>query len=207
MSGILPREVQILLVRHRRLLRGLALAVAAVIVIGILKPGARQGRNVLVAAHDLQAGISLSAADLLSKTIPADLLPDGALTPGAAILGRTLTSAARRGEVLTDERILSPGLLAGTTGLVAAAVRITDSASVSLLRPGDRVDVLAAVSRDQKALVQHIIRNALVVAVPRPDPENSGSDGALVVLAVTADIATTLARAAVDASLSVTVVG
>lgn len=200
--SVMPRELHILLVRHRRLLRGLAIAVAVVIVVGILKPGEREGVSVLVAARDIPAGTTLTEADLQARTIPGDLLPDQPLRPGAAILGRTLTGPARRGEVLTDQRILTPSLML-EPGTVAQPVRIADSASVSLLHAGDRVDVFAAVTRDQKPLVQRLTRNVLVLAVPVP-AESGGEQGALVVLAVTNTVATTLARAALEANLSVT---
>lgn len=202
MSGVLPRELHVLFFRHRRVLRGIAIAIAAVMVVGILKPGAREGVTVLVAARDLPGGTILSAADLQAKKVPGDLLPDQPLKPGAAILGRTLTGPARRGEVLTDQRILSPSLLL-EPGTVAAPIRLADSASASILHAGDRVDVFAAVTRNDKPLVQRITRNVLVLAVPIP-AEGEVNDGALVVLAVSSEIATKLARAALEATLSVT---
>lgn len=168
----------------------------------------------LVASRDLPAGLTLEAADLTSRVIPGDLLPSGALKPGAAILGRTITSAARKGEVITDARILSPGLLSGATGLVVAPVRLTDASTVALLRAGDRVDVLAATNADEASSVTTIVSSALVLAVPIKRPASSGGEsdvtsgeGSLVVLAVKPEVASLLAKAALTAHLSVTVVG
>ena len=210
------RDVAKAIGKRRRLLRALALALVGVLALGVLRPGARQGQRVLIAARDLPAGLTLEAADLASRVIPGDLLPQGALRPGAAILGRTITSAARKGEVFTDARILAPGLLAGAGGLVVAPIRIADPGSVALLRAGDRVDVLAASSTGDSSSVVTIVSAALVLAVPIRRPGDSGpatdtsfgaSDGSLVVLAVKPDVASLLAKAALESRLSVTVVG
>ena len=209
------RDLALVIHRRRRLLRALAIGLACLVAIGILRPGARQGQSVLVAARDLPAGLTLQATDLRSKVIPRDLLPLGALRPGAAILGRTITSAARQGEVITDARILSPGLLVGAQGLIVATVRIADSGTVSLLRAGDRVDVLAATSADQASTVRTVAALVLVLAVPQGVADSastggsslSSAEGALVVLAVSPDVASLLAKSALTARLSVTVVG
>lgn len=207
MAALISRDLSHLISRHRKLLRIIAIVLACLVVINVAKPSARRGRHILTAAHDLPAGRTLIASDLVTKTIPGDLVPEGALAPGAAILGRTLTSAARKGEIITDARVLSPGLLRGTSGLVADPVRIADPASVSLLRVGDHVDVIAASDQNQVAIVQKVTSNVLVVAVPQVDPDSGGStEGALVVLAVTSDVAQQIAKVALTSQVSVTVV-
>jgi hypothetical protein len=73
------------------------------------------------------------------------MLPDGVLRPGASFAGRVLTGPIRRGEPLTDVRLLGRGLLAGQSdGLVATPVRIADADAAQLVSPGDVIDVLAA---------------------------------------------------------------
>jgi len=210
------RDLALAIHKRRRLLRATAIAFACVLALGVLRPGARSGQTVLVASRDLPAGLTLGAGDLAQRTIPRDLLPQGALRPGAAILGRNITSAARQGEVLTDVRILAPGLLAGSGGLVVAPVRIADAGTVALLRAGDRVDVLAATAADQKTTVMTVVSAALVLAVPMSHSDAGGSqsgsdsgsgDGSLVVLAVKPEVASQLAKLALTSHLSVTVVG
>ncbi|MFF9069774.1 hypothetical protein ACF09E_30930 [Streptomyces sp. NPDC014891] len=88
--------------------------------------------------------------------------------------------------------------------LVSAPVRIADAATVRLLRPGDRVDVIAApgphLGGDGRARV--VAAGALVAEVPRPDA--TGADGgALVVLSVPRATATALAGAGVTSQLAV----
>ncbi|MFJ4694001.1 RcpC/CpaB family pilus assembly protein [Streptomyces sp. NPDC088766] len=108
-----------------------------------------------------------------------------------------------------------------TAGRVRAPVRIADAATVRLLRPGDRVDVIAVdpagrpAARDGEARV--VARGALVTKVPDPSAgagggedgadlgvEGSGDGGALVVLSVPRSTAARLAGAGATARLAVT---
>lgn len=89
--------------------------------------------------------------------------------------------------------------------LVSAPVRIADAATVRLLRPGDRVDVIAApdssVSGGGTARV--VAAGARVAEVPRAG-ETPLDGGALVVLSVPRSTATALAGAGVTSRLAVT---
>lgn len=98
---------------------------------------------------------------------------------------------------------------------VDAPVRIPDAAAVRLLRPGDRVDVLAAPAGDASAAAptgsaRIIARNVRVAAVPGAGPDSgtgtaSGEEGgALVVLTVPRPTAARLAGAAAHSRLTVT---
>ena len=63
-----------------------------------------------------------------------------------AVVGSTLAGPARRGEVLTDVRLLGPRLAESAAGPDARIVplHLADTALLDLIRPGDVVDVLAA---------------------------------------------------------------
>ncbi|MFD7839935.1 hypothetical protein [Streptomyces sp. NPDC059761] len=83
---------------------------------------------------------------------------------------------------------------------VSAPVRIADAATVRLLRPGDRVDVVAAERAGPPRVVAAGARVAEV-----PDPEKGvGDAGALVVLSVPRDTARALVGAGAVARLAVT---
>jgi multisubunit Na+/H+ antiporter MnhG subunit len=114
----------------------------------------------------------------------------------------------RRGEPLTDVRLVGPALLGSLArdGLVAAPVRIADAGASRLLKPGDIVDVLAANDRDTRASAPVLAHGVRVITVPAAEDAAGGLDsGALVVLATTPATAALLARAAVTARLSVTI--
>lgn len=130
---------------HRRLLAGSLAAAAAAAVIQVATPAAPDLRPVLVAARDLAGGATLGSGDLVRRFLPVDAVPSGALTSTDDATGRVLAAPVRSGETVTDVRLVGPSLLAAAgPGLVAAPVRLADAGAVSLLRPGDRVDVLAA---------------------------------------------------------------
>ncbi|MFC4494338.1 hypothetical protein ACFPA8_09355 [Streptomyces ovatisporus] len=80
-------------------------------------------------------------------------------------------------------------------------MRIADAATVRLLRPGDRVDVVA--SEEGSASPRTVARGARVERLPE-HMETDPVDGALVVLAVPRRTATALAGAAVTSRLAVT---
>ncbi|WP_055600189.1 hypothetical protein [Streptomyces aureus] len=89
--------------------------------------------------------------------------------------------------------------------LVSAPVRIADGATVRLLRPGDRVDVIAApnsaLGGEGEARV--VASGARVAEVPHPG-ETRSDGGALVVLSVPRSTAAALAGAGVTSQLAVT---
>ncbi|MFF6778504.1 hypothetical protein ACFY8W_33840 [Streptomyces sp. NPDC012637] len=89
--------------------------------------------------------------------------------------------------------------------LVSAPVRIADAATVRLLRPGDRVDVIAAANSPtgEGGEARVVASGARVAEVPRPG-ETRSDGGALVVLSVPRSTATALAGAGMTSQLAVT---
>lgn len=196
--------------RARRILAAL-LAVAALVLAlaqvsrDPLDPVEEPTSTVLVAATDLVAGLTIGRQDLRPARRTIAQLPDGALTPETDHVGRVLTGAVRRGEVITDRRLLGPGLSAGLgPGQVASPIRLVDLQVAALLRPGDRVDILAAQPDASTATV--IAAQALVLAVPVADDEatRAGEPLGLVVLAVSHDTAARLAAAGASSQLMAT---
>ncbi|WP_405630153.1 RcpC/CpaB family pilus assembly protein [Streptomyces sp. NBC_01174] len=139
----------------------------------------------------------------------------------ALAAGFALASAVLAASGLSGERGAAavagggpPGPGSPAPRLVSAPVRIADAATVGLLRPGDRVDVIAAADGESRAEV--VARDVRVTEVPRGAgggsaayPEADGGagmgQGALVVLAVERDTAAALAGAGASGLLSVAV--
>jgi pilus assembly protein CpaB len=161
--------------------------------------------RVLVAARDLSSGATLTRSDLRTALLPRHVLPHGVLRDVAAALGRAPSGPVRAGEPLTDVRLLGPPLLrtTGGPGAVAAPVRIADPGVVGLLRPGDRVDVVAAGGSGAEA-ARVVARDLPVVAVPVPSAEGA-AEGALVVLAAAPAVAAQLVGTASTTRLALTV--
>jgi Flp pilus assembly protein CpaB len=187
--------------RRRRLLAALLTGVAAVAGLRATAPPPDPTVAVLVAAQDLPAGSRLSGDDLTTAEFRPGTEPDGLVTDPN---GLTLATSLRRGEPVTDTRVLGPALTDGHPGMVATPVRLPDPATASLLRVGDRVDVLAA--DPQGGPTQTLAESALVLALPAPvDAAVADSlPGRLVVLGLAGSEVQAVAGASVTHFLTVT---
>jgi len=194
---------------HRRPIAAALVAVAVLLFARELRPPSPPETLVMVAARDLGAGEDVATADVTARRLRAVDVPDRALT--ASPVGRVLALPVRRGEVLTDVRLLGAGLLDAVRGdgpeLVAAPVHLADAATVSLLRAGDTVDVLGAGPGGATGVAA---RRATVLLAPSPPKSSafggsSSTSGGVVVLGVSSDEALALARAAATEHLSVVV--
>jgi Flp pilus assembly protein CpaB len=194
-------------VATRRVAAGALVVLAA---IAALRPDPAQERtDIVVAARDLAPGIELGSADVRVETRTATTVPDGAQTDLARVVGATLAGPARRGEALTDVRLLGPRLAESAAGPNARIVplHLDDTALLDLIRPGDVVDVLGAgadagVGAD--AQPQVMATDAVVVLVSQK-PTGAGSGGDRVVLvALPAHEANEVAGAALVQSVTLT---
>ncbi|WP_326645022.1 RcpC/CpaB family pilus assembly protein [Streptosporangium sp. NBC_01755] len=196
------RALRRLLGRRHRLLSALVAALAMGCAVLALRPDTASV-IVLTAARDLPGGV-LKGTDLTPAALRPGTVPDGALRPGTPFAGKILAGPARRGEPLTDVRLLGPGLLAAhAPGTVATPVRVADPETARLLSPGDVVDVLAAATStwDGTAPAMTVAEDVTVLATPDEKSER----GALVVLATTSAQATELASAQAGGRLSITI--
>lgn len=187
-------------VRARRVAAGVLVILAAV---SAWRPDPElDPRMAVVAARDLGPGVVLSAGDVALLERPAGTLPDGAATELGAVVGATLAGPSRRGEVLTDARVLGSrlaGLTAGPDGRVVP-LRLADPAIADLIRPGDRVDVLGAPEGDADARPRMVATDAVVVLVsPKPA---AGGDQRVVLVGLPAPAATALAAATLVESVT-----
>jgi Flp pilus assembly protein CpaB len=181
---------------------GLA-AAAVASALSVVAPAPRPVGVVVGAARDLPAGTELVDGDLTELHLPVEAVPAGALRSTGEAAGRLLAGPVRRGEPLTDVRLLGAGLVPEGEH-VAVPVRVADPAVGHLVRPGDRVDVLAAAT-DGGTPARTVVGDVAVLAVP--DLPDDLAEGALVVVAATSGAAARLASAAVTSRLSLAVRG
>jgi Flp pilus assembly protein CpaB len=207
------RELRRAVAWRRRLLSAGLAAGAVAFALQALAPPPPAGTDVVVAARDLAAGAVVSTGDLRVAHRPAGDVPSGALTSTAAATGRPVSSAVRRGEVLTDVRLVGPAALRGLAdGTVAAPVRVVDAESAALLRPGDVVDLLAASATPdaptgEARLVASGVRVLLAPRQQRSSLTAGLGNGALLLVATSSSTAARLAAAAVTDRLSVVLRG
>jgi Flp pilus assembly protein CpaB len=193
--------------------RAAAGALVMLAAIAALRPDPSDGRaDVVVAAHDLAPGVALSADDLRIESRSATTLPDGSQKNSADLVGATLTGPARRGEVLTDVRVLSSRLATAAAGPDARIVPVhpTDTALLDLVRPGDVVDVLAVtesvgtspVDSPSEGRPRVVATDAVVVLVSAKAKE-VGHDG-VVLVALPALKANEVAAASLSQAITLT---
>ena len=161
---------------------------------------------VVVAAADMAAGTVLDDGVLHVAHWPRDAAPARASDSPDQLVGRVLAGPLRRGEPVTDVRLVGPGL---TTllppGQVAAPLRLPDLAVAGLISAGDRVDVLATPT--DAATAEVIAAGALVLAPSAGgDPAAAGERDGLLLLAVDPPTGARLAAASTTGTLSVTLV-
>jgi Flp pilus assembly protein CpaB len=169
-------------------------------------PGDRRS-DVVVAAHDLRPGLTLSAADVKLETRSATTVPDGAQTTVDALVGTTLAGPARRGEVLTDVRVLGSRLAGLTAGPDARVVplHLDDAAVLDLIRPGDVVDVMGAVDAGTDAKPTLVASDAIVVLVSAKQKAAGAGDDRVVLVALPAAAAHSLAAATLVETVTLTI--
>ena len=185
---------------HRRKLALLAAIAAVLTGLAAAAPEGPPTVTVVRATAALDGGKRLTSDDLETARIVAADAPDDVVADPDALVGRTLAAPVPRGQVLTEQAVVSAR---ASPGRVLAPLRLADAEATALLRAGDVVDVLAADPQAEDAFVAG--RGVRVVTVPSPMESSGGADpaGALVLVEVDADTARVLARAAVSATLTV----
>ncbi|MFJ8393473.1 hypothetical protein [Streptomyces sp. NPDC094144] len=152
--------------------------------------GQRMWRAAWRRRRAVAAGLALTAAALAASG-----LGGGEGRGGDGGTGTEAAGAAASTAGTARERASPP------VRLVSAPVRIADAATVRLLRPGDRVDVIASAGSGTDARV--LARSARVAQVPQTSAGGPTENGALVVLSVPRATAATLAGAGASAGLAV----
>ncbi|MFK4066040.1 RcpC/CpaB family pilus assembly protein [Streptomyces sp. NPDC029674] len=139
----------------------------------------------------MAVGLAMTAA-ALAVTAPGDVeRPQG--------IASAAESAEAAGAAEAAEAV--------ETAAVAAPVRIADAEAARLLRPGDRVDVIAAEGTSPGGAKPRVVAaGARVSEVPEPGEPGEGAaeSGALVVFSVPRDTAARLAGAGASSRLAVT---
>lgn len=161
--------------------------------------------DVVVTVRDLTPGAELSAADVQVEPRAATALPAGVQTRVDAVVGHTLAGPARRGEIVTDVRLLGPRLAEAAAGPDARIVPIAlaDAALTDLLRPGDIVDIVAAPA-DGATEAKLVATDAVVVLVSARDTTITARDGRVVLVALPAAAAKSVAGVALAHSVTLT---
>jgi hypothetical protein len=166
--------------------------------------------EVVVAVRDLRSGAALTLDDVRLEKRLATTVPDGSQADLATVVGSTLAGPTRRGEVLTDVRLLGSRLAESTAGPGARIVplHLADSALIDLVRVGDVVDVLTAPAGDAptgtQAVTKVVATDAVVVLVSAKQKVQSADSDRVVLVALPARVANTVAGSALGQTVTLT---
>jgi len=206
--GSLIRRLRRGVLRRRRPLAFALTALAVLLALHVARPSPPATVSLTVAARDLPAGTVLAPADLARLDVAPGQVPDGA-RPSPA--GATLAAPIRRGEPVTDTRLIGPALTAGVPGLVAVPVRVSDAVMAGLLHVGDRLRLLSTSSTTGRTVA--VADGVRVLALPSsgspsgsqdvgPNGVTTGDDGRLIVVGVDDGLVAPVTSAGVGGFLS-----
>ena len=162
--------------------------------------------QVVVAARDLSPGAALTADDLRLEKRLAPTIPDGSQSDIDTIVGSTLAGPTRRGEVLTDVRLLGRRLAESAAGPDARLVPVhpVDIALAELVRPGDVVDIVAASETNSPSAARVVATGAIVVLVSAKQKAQAATSERVVLVALPAASANAVAGAALTQTVTLT---
>ncbi|MUM15578.1 flagellar biosynthesis protein FlgA [Mycobacterium sp. CBMA271] len=174
----------------RRIIAATLVLFAAVLA---FRPDPANDRSdVVVAARDLPPGIILASEDVRVEKRSATILPDGVSTDTRTVVGATLAGPVRRGEVLTDLRVLGPRLAESAAGNDARIVPVplADAATLDMIRTGDVVDILTVAGGDAAGSGRTsdappeptVLATGAVVVLVSPKPATKGIGSERVVM-------------------------
>lgn len=190
--------------RARRIAAAVLVILAAIIAIRA-EPGGEHS-TAAIASRDLPPGTPITADDIRIENRLVTTLPDGSQSDPAAVVGAMPAGPIRRGEVITDVRLLGPRLAQAATGPDARLVplHVADRALPDLLRPGDIVDIVAAPASDSEAGAHTLATNAVVASVSARPRTPTVADDRVVLVALPAAAANAVAGAALVQSVTLT---
>lgn len=173
------RRARRILWRWRFALAAALFGLSASVTVHLLRPPPPPTIDVAVTARPVAAGTELTRDDVVVRSVAADLAPPGALHTVRGLLGRAAVVGLPAGAPLHATLVSDDGVSAAAPhGTVVVPVRLSDDAVAALLRPGDRIDLLAAGTTsgsEPDGAPRYLARGALVLPVPAGrEPEAAG---------------------------------
>jgi Flp pilus assembly protein CpaB len=180
------------LAAHRRGVAALAAMLAAG-ALGVVASGRDEGAvPVVTAVRHVDAGQALTAADVTLTAVPAQYVPDGALTDPAQAVGRLTVAPLPRGGIVTADALVAATGRAATPGRLILLIPVNPADLAGLLQPGQAVTLLLSDGFGTSTLVDDVT----IVGFPEAASTSLfGSSAATVLVDVTEATAELLAGA------------
>ena len=172
--------------------------------------------KVMLAAHDLGPGKTITPEDLVMTDLPPDYVPDSVLRQPEQAVGRVPRERILAFEFIRLERLADPEAGLGLNAIIprgmrALSINISDGSAVSgFLNPGNYVDVLVTIQGegDRDAETVTLLQAVTVMAVNNrlgtTVAELDGSYSPSVTLAVTPELAEKLTHAVAQGDVTLT---
>ena len=140
--------------------------------------------SVVVAKENIAQRAVVQESMLKVVSMPADVVPDGAVTDIAAAVGHPASVPIFQGDVLTDKKLFLDEKMAGFVGSIppdcrAISVAISDITGIAgFARPGDYVDVMLISDKKDKTRFsgEILFQNVLLLGMNKNSDANSASE-------------------------------
>ncbi|CAN5453075.1 SAF domain-containing protein [soil metagenome] len=160
----------------------------------------------VVATRDLTPGVAVTPGDVRLENRSTATLPDGTHADVDAVVGAVPAGPVRRGEIVTDVRLLGTRLTESAAGPDARVVplQLAQSAVLDVVQEGDVVDIVAAPESDPDAAPRVIATDAVVVLVSAEPAGFVGAGDRVVLVALPAAAANAVAAATLVHAVTLT---
>ncbi|MFI6425837.1 RcpC/CpaB family pilus assembly protein [Promicromonospora sp. NPDC050880] len=163
------RRARRILWRWRFALAAALFGLAATLALHVLRPPPPPTVDIAITARPIAVGTQLTSEDVVLRPIAADAAPPGVAHAVHDLLGRVAVVGLPAGAPLHATLVSDDGVSAAAPrGSAVVPVRLSDDAVAALLRPGDRVDLLAGTTSGIEPATEprYLARDALVLPVP-----------------------------------------
>ena len=185
--GLIPRVIPGVIPRHRAVIGGLLIAMAAALAfVAASGGGGVPGRTVIVASRAIAPGTRVAPSDLelRSGPISADLAANG-FTDLDELLAATTVAPVGAGEIIQHSAVRTDG--GGGSGVGLSFPIDREHALDGDLRPGDTVDVLATFGSGLDAETAVLARSVRLAGITTTDATSVTGAGRLVITATFTD--------------------
>lgn len=166
-----------LLVRYRRSISATLAGLGTLIVLSLVIPGPGSQTKVFVATKALNAGTTLTAADIAESSVPDDFAWETLQSESIDLVGRVLAHSLSPNQPISSNDLIGQGLLMGLpSNYVAVSIPVSASTSASLLNVGNAIDVYGS-SNDGFNTGVLIASRAKILAIPKATSGSMFSGG------------------------------
>jgi len=157
----MKRRISAHILRYRRELSALCAALAVLLLASTIHPQHERRIQIVVASHNVGAGVAITKDDITEKEVPQSVTWDGAVTEASQVIGRTCSHSLMSQQIISTSDFIGTSALSGLD-VNTSAISIPWQGDSSFLQPGFHVDVYAR----QSSGASLVARNALILAIP-----------------------------------------